>query len=221
MRTRRLVLTLLAVGLMSAVCWVSVWAWGNAWRDVGGTRMTFAGGYAPGYTNNYSMRVTGNKLVCIDIDSNVIHACDTSTLNQTIGGNTGLCPQTPTVEQNTLQCDPMVTVNCTFPGGPFIADDLWYVPPANAVALKNGSALPQPTAAAPINNNGPWNQDYDPFLCFVVPASSGVATCQIQVGGATPWPGTFPSGCNYYMMTITSTPWKNAGLLTPVGVGTW
>lgn len=218
MRTRRLALTLLAVGIISSVCWVSIWAWGNAWRDVGGTRYTVASSYAPGFTNVFTMKVTGNKLVCIDIDSNVIHACDTNAANQAFTG--GICPQVPGTEVNTQQCDPIVIV--AGPGGPFVADDLWYVPPANAnPGFKNGTAVALAAAGAPINATGPWNQDYDPFLCWFVPASAGQATYTITVGGATPWGATFPSGCNYYMMTITSTPWKTSGLLVPAPLGNW
>jgi len=205
MKTRRIALTLLAVGLISSVCWVSIWAWGSAWRDVGGIRYTIAASYALQGANVFTIRATGPKLLCVDIDSNIYHACDP-------GPGNPQCPQWSAWDDAVAPgCDPMVTITNAFGQVVAMGDDVWYVPPA-PLGYSNKPGAPLGMNYPPIYPQWPWHQDYDPFVCWYTSAATA-ATFSIRVEGSTYY--GVPTACDYYMMTVSSTPWKTGGTLTP------
>lgn len=201
MRTRRIVLTLLAVGLVSSVCWVSVWSYATAWRDVPYAKITVGASYSAGVMNNYTLRAVGPKLVCVDIDSNVYHSCDPA------GSPAGSCPYvgppvfaTPgAAEQAMFGCDPQVTIRTS--NGTIIAG-------ADDVQLWPWGA---PNAAWA---NGDTSYDHDPFVCWFVPGTpGGVQIYQIQVQDSVA--RAVQQGCLYYLMTVTSNPVQAQGVLVP------
>lgn len=107
MSIRRITLALLAVGLISSACWVSVWAWAVNSRDLGGVRTTVASFLPLNQSRTYGVRVTGTDLLCVDIDSHDYHACDPTQ---------GFCPPVVyTDEYSFVPCDLQVTI--TGPGG--------------------------------------------------------------------------------------------------------
>jgi len=209
MRTRRLVLTLLAVGLISSVCWVSLWAWSIAFRDVPKAQATVAGSYPAGVMNQYTLRVAGQKLVCVDIDSNVFYACDPT--SPTAAGSTGAqmttCPNTggnwypPQYsawgDPVRLGCNPQVTVRLA--SNPTLvltgSDDVRRYLPPSAVAVALAAT-----------------DDHDPFVCWFNPASPSVNVYVVQVEDSQVAP---MQGCSYYLMTVKSYPTQNGGTVNP------